>query len=215
MVRRAAGVLNFRQALIVVIPRNKRDEMTASSPHEVTQLLLAWGKGDEAALARLIPHVEAELRRLAQLYLSRERPGHSLQPTALVNEAFLHLIDSQAVQWQNRAHFFGVTAQLMRRILVAHARQRLQQKRGGDMLLVSLAAAEQVKDERSASVIALDDALAILATFDPRKSRIVELKFFGGLSEAEIAEVLGLSLRTVQREWSLARAWLYNELAKQ
>ena len=186
--------------------------MTASSPHEVTELLLAWGKGDADALTRLIPHVEAELRRLARLYLSRERPGHSLQPTALVNEAFLHLIDGQAVEWQNRAHFFGVTAQLMRRILVAHARQRLQQKRGGAVLLVSLVEAEQVKDERSASVIALDDALATLATFDPRKSQIVELKFFGGLRETEIAEVLGLSLRTVQREWSLARAWLYNEL---
>src|SRR5262249_49938604 len=128
---------------------DKRSPMTSSSSHEVTQLLLAWGKGDENALARLIPHVEAEVHRLAQFYLSRERPGHTLQATALVNEAFLHLIDSQTVQWQNRAHFFGVTAQLMRRILVDYARRRQQQKRGGGALFVSLSEAEHVKDEHS------------------------------------------------------------------
>ena len=186
----------------------------ATPAHTVTQLLVAWGQGDESALAQLVPLVEAELHRLAQLYLRRERPGHTLQPTALVNEAFVRLIDGGAVQWQNRAQFFGITAQVMRRILVDHARRRQQLKRGGDVLRVSLTQAENAAQEQSASVLALDDALAALEAFDPRKSRLVELKFFGGLSEAEIAEVMGLSLRTVQRDWNLARAWLYQELAK-
>lgn len=186
--------------------------MTGTTSHEVTQLLLAWGSGDEAALNRLLPHVEAELHRLAQLYLSRERANHTLQPTALVNEAFVRLIDGQRVQWQNRAHFFGVTAQLMRRILVDHARRHQQERRGGDWLRVSLVEADQSQQEDSASILALDDALASLEKFDPRKSRIVELKFFGGLSEEEIAEVLGVALRTVQRDWNLARAWLFNAL---
>ncbi len=185
--------------------------MTVSSSHEVTQMLLAWGNGDEAALNRLVPHVEAELHRLAQLYLSRERANHTLQPTALVNEAFVRLIDGERVQWQNRAHFFGVTAQLMRRILVDHARRRQQEKRG-DWLRVSLVAAEEVREEHNASILALDDALASLEKFDPRKSRIVELKFFGGLNQKEIAEVMNLTLRTVQRDWNLARAWLFKEL---
>jgi RNA polymerase sigma-70 factor, ECF subfamily len=186
--------------------------MTGSSSHEVTQLLLAWGNGDEAALDCLVPYVETELHRLAQLYLRRERDNHSLQPTALVNEAFLQLIEGERVQWQNRAHFFGVTARLMRRILVEHARRRQQDKRGGDWLRVSLVEAEDVQEEQSVSILALDDALASLEKFDPRKSRIVELKFFGGLNQEEIAEVLGLALRTVQRDWNLARAWLFNEL---
>jgi len=188
--------------------------MTSSSQTEVTQMLLAWNGGDTTALERLIPHVEAELHRLAQLYLRRERPGHSLQATALVNEAFLRLIDGKSVQWQNRAHFFGLTAQLMRHILVDHARRRQNQKRGGDALRVSLAEAENIGPERNASIVELDDALKALAAFDPRKSQIVELKFFGGLNEEEIAEVMKLSLRTVQRDWNLARAWLYNELGK-
>ena len=187
--------------------------MASSLQHEVTQMLLAWNDGDETALARLIPHVEAELHRLARLYLIRERPGHSLQATALVNEAFLRLIDSKSIHWQNRAHFFGITAQLMRHVLVDHARRR-NQKRGGHLLRVSLAEAENIAEERATDVIALDEALKSLAAFDPRKSQIVELKFFGGLSEEEIAEVMKLSLRTVQRDWNLARAWLYNELSK-
>jgi RNA polymerase sigma factor (TIGR02999 family) len=177
-------------------------------------MLLAWNDGDETALERLIPHVEAELHALAQRYLSRERLGHSLQPTALVNEAFLRLIDYKAINWQNRAHFFGVAANLMRHVLVDHARRR-NQKRGGDLLRVSLADAENVAEARTADVIALDEALNNLATFDLRKSQIVELKFFGGLSEEEIAEVMKLSLRTVQRDWNLARAWLYKELSKE
>ncbi|HEX9000806.1 MAG TPA: sigma-70 family RNA polymerase sigma factor [Blastocatellia bacterium] len=187
--------------------------MASSLQHEVTQMLLAWNEGDETALARLVPHVEAELHALARLYLSRERPGHTLQATALVNEAFMRLVDTKSVHWQNRAHFFGITAQVMRRILVDHARRR-NQKRGGDLLRVSLVEAGNVAAERDTGVIELDDALKTLAAFDPRKSQIVELKFFGGLSEEEIAEVMTLSLRTVQRDWSLARAWLYKELSK-
>jgi RNA polymerase sigma-70 factor, ECF subfamily len=187
--------------------------MASSLQHEVTQMLLAWNEGDETALARLVPHVEAELYALARLYLSRERPGHTLQATALVNEAFMRLVDTKSVHWQNRAHFFGITAQVMRRILVDHARRR-NQKRGGDLLRVSLVEAGNVAAERDTGVIELDDALKTLAAFDPRKSQIVELKFFGGLSEEEIAEVMTLSLRTVQRDWSLARAWLYKELSK-
>jgi RNA polymerase sigma-70 factor (ECF subfamily) len=187
--------------------------MASSLQHEVTQMLLAWNDGDETALARLVPHVEAELHALARLYLSRERPGHTLQATALVNEAFMRLVDTKSIHWQNRAHFFGITAQLMRRILVDHARRR-NQKRGGDLLRVSLVEVGNVAEARDTGVIALDDALKTLAGFDPRKSQIVELKFFGGLSEEEIAEVMKLSLRTVQRDWSLARAWLYKELSK-
>jgi len=184
-----------------------------SSPHEVTRLLRAWSDGDEEALARLAPLVETELHRLAGSYLRRERPGHTLQTTALVNEAYLRLIGDSAVEWQNRAHFYGIAAQLMRRILVDHARRRRKLKRGGDPLRVSLAEAENAAPEKSADIIALDEALSSLAKLDARKSQIVELKFFGGLQEQAIAEALTISLRTVQREWSLARAWLYNELA--
>jgi RNA polymerase sigma-70 factor, ECF subfamily len=189
--------------------------MHSLTSHEVTQLLRAWSDGDAAALARLVPLVEAELHRLAQHYVASERAGNSLQVSDLVNEAYLRLIDWKAAQWQNRAHFFGVAAQLMRHILVDHARRRLQQKRGGEALRVSLTDAANVAQENSASLIALDDALTTLLSFDPRKCQIVELKFFGGLSEAEIVEIMKLPLRTVQREWNLARAWHYNELAQQ
>jgi RNA polymerase sigma factor (TIGR02999 family) len=187
----------------------------ASGSHEVTQLLLAWNAGDQTALDQLAPLVERELHRLAQGYLNHERRGHSLQATELVNEAYVRLIDWRSVRWQNRAHFFGMAAQLMRRILVDHARRRHFQKRGGDAIQVSLAKAENIAEERGVDVIALDDALNALAQFDERKSRIVELRFFGGLSEAEIAEALNVSLRTVQREWNLAHAWLYRELSKE
>jgi RNA polymerase sigma-70 factor (ECF subfamily) len=186
--------------------------MQTPAPREITQLLHAWSQGDEAALATLAPLVEAELRRLAQAYLGRERAGHSLQASDLVNEAYVRLIDWEAAQWQNRAHFFGIAAQLMRRVLVDHARRRQQQKRGGAVMRVSLTDAEQQAREQSAELLALDDALTALDRFDPRKSQLVTLKFFGGLSETEIAEVTKLSLRTVQREWNLARAWLYSEL---
>ena len=185
-----------------------------SSSHEVTMLLRAWGNGDETALARLAPLVEAELHKLAGTYLRRERPGHTLQTTALVNEAYLRLIDDSAVQWQNRAHFYGIAARLMRRILVDHARRRRKLKRGGNPLRVSLAEVEKnLPDGPRADIIALDEALSSLSQFDARKSQIVELKFFGGMQEEAIAEVLKISLRTVQREWNLARAWLYKELA--
>jgi RNA polymerase sigma factor (TIGR02999 family) len=185
-----------------------------SSSHEVTRLLRAWSDGDQEALAQLATLVEAELQRLARAYLRRERQGHTLQTTALVNEAYLRLIDAAAVRWQNRAHFYGIAAQAMRRILVDHARRRRKLKRGGDPVRVSLAQAENIPGERDVDVTALDDALTSLARFDERKSRIVELRFFGGLSEQEIAEALKISLRTVQREWNLAHAWLYRELDK-
>ncbi len=188
--------------------------MSPSSPHEVTQLLLAWNNGDQDALSKLAPLVETELRQLARIYLAKERPGHTLQPTELVNEAFIKLIDVTAIAWKNRSHFFGITAQLMRHILVDHARQRQAMKHGGEAVRVSLVEAENVAPIRQACIIELDDALSELARFDARKSRIVELKFFGGLSEEEISELLDISLRTVQRDWNLARSWLYRQLNK-
>jgi RNA polymerase sigma factor (TIGR02999 family) len=191
----------------------EEDESMISSSHQVTQLLRAWSDGDEAALERLAPLVDAELHRLAGSYLRRERPGHTLQATALINEAYLRLIDDTVVEWHNRTHFYGIAAQLMRRILVDHARRRQKLKRGGDPLRLSLAAAENAGQAPSADIVALDEALLSLSKFDERKSQIVELKFFGGLEEEAIAEVMKVSLRTVQREWNLARAWLYNELA--
>jgi RNA polymerase sigma factor (TIGR02999 family) len=186
--------------------------MSMPSSHEVTQLLLAWSDGDQAALEQLTPLVYRELRRLARGYMRQERPDHILQTTALINEAYLRLIDWKDVRWQNRAHFFGVAAQLMRRILVDFARASNQAKRGGAMRQVSLDEAAAVSVERAAEFIALDEALSRLAIIDQRRSRMVELRFFGGLSEEETAEALKVSPRTVRREWSLARAWLYREL---
>jgi RNA polymerase sigma factor (TIGR02999 family) len=186
--------------------------MTMPSSHDITQLLLAWGEGDQTALEQLTPLVYRELRRLARGYLRQERPGHILQTTALINEAYLRLIDWKQAQWRNRAHFFGVAARLMRRILVDFARARRQDKRGGAMRQVSLDEAAAVSVERAAEFIALDEALDRLAAIDPRRSRMVELRFFGGLSEEETAEALKVSARTVRREWSLARAWLHREL---
>jgi RNA polymerase sigma factor (TIGR02999 family) len=185
-------------------------------PHtsEITQLLNAWCKGDQDALEQLAPLVESELRRLARVYLRKEAAGTPLEPTALVNEAYLRLIEWNTVEWQSRAHFYAVAAKMMRRVLVNQALARRRQKRGGSAVLVSLT---EVGDEpdRSADVIALDEALQSLARFDDRKSRVVELRFFGGLSVEETAEVLGISLRTVHREWELARAWLFRELRGQ
>jgi RNA polymerase sigma-70 factor (ECF subfamily) len=188
--------------------------MPAPLPVEVTQLLKAWTEGDQAALEKLVPQVHAELFRLAKRYMGQERPGHILQTTALVNEAYLRLIDWKNVSWQNRAHFFGVSAQLMRRILVDFARSRDYLKRGGEAQHVSLEEAAIVTHEKDGDFIALDDALNSLAVIDPRKSQIVELRFFGGLSVEETAEVLGISPRTVKREWSMAQAWLHRELNK-
>jgi RNA polymerase sigma-70 factor (ECF subfamily) len=181
---------------------------------ETTRLLKAWSEGDETALERLVPLVDSELRRLARHYLRQERPDHILQTTALVNEAWLRLINWPDVSWQNRAHFIGLAAQLMRRVLVDEARRRQAQKYGADAVHVSLANAEGIARGKSADLVALDDALNELATFDERQSKIVELRFFGGLSLEETAEELKISTRTVQREWSLAQAWLYRELSR-
>ena len=184
------------------------------SSHEITQLLLAWSEGDQAAFEQLVPLIHRELRRLAKGYMRQERPGHILQTTALINEAYLRLIDWKDVRWQNRAHFFGVAAQLMRRILVDFARAHHRATRGGAMRQVSLDEAAAVSVERASEFIALDEALDRLAVIDPRRSRMVELRFFGGLSEEETAEALKVSPRTVRREWSLARAWLRRELRR-
>lgn len=189
--------------------------MTTPSPPEVTQLLLAWSDGDQTAFEKLTPLVYAELHRLARGYMQRENPGHLLQTTALVNEAYLRLVDWQDLRWQNRAHFFAIAAQLMRRILVDFARSRHRAKRGGAARQVEFEEAAVVSTERDADFIALDDALESLAAIDSRKSRIVELRFFGGLSVEETAEVLELSPRTVMREWNLARAWLHRELSQE
>jgi RNA polymerase sigma-70 factor (ECF subfamily) len=176
----------------------------ATRPADITELLMAWSEGNETALEKLAPLVEAELHRLAQRYLRRERPGHTLQTTALVNEAYLRLIGWRNVSWQNKAHFLGVSAKLMRRILVDHARR----KRGAaGSMTVSFDDAASV--ERGEDLVALDVALTDLAAIDPRKSQIIELRFFGGLTVEETAEVLKISPRTVKREWSLAQAWLY------
>jgi RNA polymerase sigma factor (TIGR02999 family) len=185
--------------------------MEASS-HEVTQLLQAWSAGEQGALDKLVPVVYQELRRLAKRYMAQERPGHTLQTTALVNEAYLRLVDVKQVNWQNRAHFFGVSAQLMRRILVDLARSRRSLKRGGDALQVSLDEAFLVSRERGADLVALDDALKTLAAMDPRRGRVVELRFFGGLSVEETAEILKVSPETAMHDWKLAKAWLLREL---
>jgi RNA polymerase sigma factor (TIGR02999 family) len=188
--------------------------MTTPSEKEVTRLLVAWSNGDQAALEQLTPLVYSELHRLAHRYLGRERKGHTLQTTALVHEAYLRLIDQKEVRWQNRAHFFAIAAQMMRRILVDYARSRNVAKRGGDAQQVSLDEAMEVSDERAADVIALDEALKTLSDLDQRKGRIIELRFFGGLSIEETAEVLGVSPGTVMRDWTFAKAWLQREIIK-
>ena len=188
--------------------------MTQASTHEVTQLLIEWSNGDKAALDKLIPLIHEELRRLAHHYMSRERPGHTLQTTALVDEAYVRLVNRKDVHWQNRAHFFAISAQLMRSILVDHARSHAYAKRGGGARKISLDETMIVSQQRAAEVVALDDVLKELADFDPQQSRIVELRFFGGLTIEETAEVLSLSPATIKREWSTAKAWLYHELSK-
>jgi RNA polymerase sigma factor (TIGR02999 family) len=180
----------------------------ATSPEHVTQLLIAWGDGDRTAFDKLMPLVYEELRKLAHHYISRERPGHTLQTSALINEAYLRLVDQDNIQWQSRAHFFGIAARLMRQILVDYARKRSYAKRGGDAHRVPLDEALIVSEERASDIVALDDALNRLAEFDPRQSQIVELRFFGGLSIEETAEVLGVSPGTVMRDWTMAKAWL-------
>jgi RNA polymerase sigma factor (TIGR02999 family) len=184
------------------------------SQETVTQLLVDWGNGDQAALEKLMPLVYEELHRMAKRHLGRECANHTLQTTALVNEAYLRLIDQKNVRWQNRAHFFSIAARLMRRILIDHARAHRYAKRGGDTIRVSLGKAINVSKERAAELVSLDDALTALAVIDPRKSQVVELRFFGGMSVEETAEALNVSPVTVMRDWSTARAWLHRAMTK-
>ena len=187
--------------------------VTMPSQQDVTRLLVRLTDGDRGVLDKLAPVIHAELHRLAHAYMGRERPGHLLQTSALVNEAYLRLIDWENAQWQNRAHFFGVAAQMMRRILVDHARAHEAEKRGGEFQKLSLDEnLDAAGGERDVNLVALDDALNRLAAMDPQKSKIVELRFFGGLSVEETAEVMGVSAPTVKRQWRMAKAWLYGQV---
>jgi len=186
-----------------------------ASAHEITRLLQAWGEGEQSALERLIPLVYQELHRLARHYMAGERSGHTLQTTALLNEAYLRLVDSPKLGWQNRAHFFAVSAQVMRRILVDWARSRQALKRGGEAKPLELEEALVVADAPGPDLVALDDALKALAALDPRKCEVVEMRFFGGLSVEETAEVLKVSPETVMRDWKFAKSWLRRELSKE
>ena len=188
--------------------------MSGELQHEVTQILHDWSGGDRAAPERLMPLVYDELRRLARAFLSRERGGHTLQPTALVHEAYVRLVDQTRVNWQNRAHFYGVASSMMRRVLIDHARARVTGKRGGAAVRLSLEDVQLPVEQRAASFLALDEALSRLAQLDERKGRVVEMRFFGGMTDEEIAEVLGVTTRTVLRDWKKARLWLYRELSE-
>jgi len=182
-------------------------------PADVTGLLLAWSEGDSSALEQLTPLVYRELHRLARHYMSQERPGHTLQATALVHEAYVRLVDVNRMHWQNRAHFFAVSAQMMRRILVEFARRRHREKRGGNAVQVTLHDALSVSADKAPDLVALDDALSAMTEMDPRMSQVVELRFFGGLSVEETAEVLKISPETVMRDWKSAKVWLLRELS--
>ncbi len=186
----------------------------ATAPPDVTQLLKDWNGGDQAAADKLMPLVYEELRRLAHQYMRREKPGHTLQTSALVNEAYVRLVDQAKIQWEGRAHFFGIAARLMRQILVDQARRKNFAKRGGGAIRVSLDSTDAIAQQQSANVMALDEALKTLEQTDPRKSRIVELRFFGGMSIEETAEALKVSPGTVMREWTFARAWLRNQMSQ-
>ena len=188
--------------------------MPAISPPEVTQLLADWGRGDASALEKLLPLVHAELRRIARRQMSQERPGHTLHATALVNEAYLKLAGREGFEWQNRAHFFAVAAQVMRHILIDHARAHARDKRGGGAIQVSLNDAAVLVEDQAEHFVALDEALQTLEQIDPQKGRIVELRYFGGLSIEETADILNISPRTVRREWQRARAWLYRMISE-
>jgi RNA polymerase sigma factor (TIGR02999 family) len=185
----------------------------AAPTAEVTRLLQAWGAGDDSARDRLIPLVYAQLRRLARRSMRRERSGHTLQTTAVVNEAYLRLVDQRNVRWQNRAHFFAIAAQMMRRILVDYARRRRYAKREGELRKEPLEEAALLSTERAAEMVALDEALTSLAALNARQSRVVELRYFGGMTVEETAEAMDLSVDMVKRDWALARAWLYRQLA--
>jgi RNA polymerase sigma factor (TIGR02999 family) len=184
----------------------------ATSQHEVTKLLRRWREGDKQALDALTPLVYDELHRLAHRYISRERPGHTLQTTALVNEAYLRLVEQKDVEWQSRAHFFAVSAQVMRHILVDYARQHASAKRGGEFQKVELDGEAIVSRERAAELVALDEALHALHELYPRRSKVVELRYFGGLNNKEASEILKVSEATIERDWRFAKAWLYREL---
>jgi RNA polymerase sigma factor (TIGR02999 family) len=186
--------------------------MTAGTQKSITQLLVAWSEGNRTALDELVPLVHSELRRIARNYMRGERKGHTLQTTALINEAYVRLVDQKHVKWQNRAHFLALASELMRRILVDYARRRQSQKRGGAALQVTLSEAAEVSNRRTPDLLALDEALTSLAEIDPRRSRVVELRFFGGLSIEETAEVLKVSDTTVERDWTIAKAWLHKTL---
>ncbi|HEY9500753.1 MAG TPA: sigma-70 family RNA polymerase sigma factor [Pyrinomonadaceae bacterium] len=183
--------------------------------HEVTQLLVAWGNGDHSALDQLMPLVYDELHRLAHRHMAQERPEHTLQTSALINECFFRLIDQRNVRWQNRAQFFGIAATAMRRILVSYARSRKRIKRGAGALQISFDEETFLTEERAAEIVALDEALELLAIVDKRKSQVVELRFFGGLSIDDTAEVLNVSPGTVMRDWTLAKAWLRREIMRE
>lgn len=188
------------------------DVQQITNDQQVTELLAAWNSGDESSLERLLPMVETELRRIARNYMRRENPGHTLQTTALINEAYLKLIDKTQITWQNRAQFFGISAQIMRRILIDHAREKKADKRGGGAPHVGLEDVSILSPQKSSELIALDEALTRLAEFDPTKSRIVELRYFSGLTIEETAEVLGLAPITVSVQWRAAKAWLGKEI---
>jgi RNA polymerase sigma-70 factor, ECF subfamily len=187
---------------------------SSSTGHAVTRLLREWSEGDAAAVEKLLPLVHEELRRLARRYMRRERPGHTLQTTAVVNEAYLRLVDQQGADWRNRAHFFAVSAQAMRHILVDYARRKYSSKRGGVARKVTLDEAAVASTERAAELVALDQAMQGLAEIHPRRCKVVELRYFAGLNNREAAEVLGVSDVTVERDWRFARAWLYRELQR-
>ena len=190
-------------------------EVMTSSTHQVTHLLRAWGEGEQSALDELVPLVYQEMHRLAQVYMSRERSGHVLQTTALVNEAYIRLVDTTKASWQNRSHFFAICANVMRRILVEWARSRQALKRGGAAVPLELVESLVVADEPGQDLVALDDALKDLSGLDPRKGKVVELRFFGGLSVEETADALKISCETVMRDWKFAKSWLRRELAKE
>jgi RNA polymerase sigma factor (TIGR02999 family) len=194
--------------------RGPRKRMTTLSQQDVTGLLLEWRQGDRAALDKLTPLVYGELRRIAHRYMQQEREGHTLQTTALVNEAYVRLVGEQRIDWQNRAHFFAVMAQVMRRVLIDHARRRRYAKREGVAQQVPLEETTAMSDERAAELVALDEALDELMKLDARKSRVVELRYFGGLSLEETADVLEVSVMTVRRDWRVAKAWLYQAMKK-
>jgi RNA polymerase sigma-70 factor (ECF subfamily) len=212
MRERAANRVTPPKTLDKLRPIASRRGFVSAPPQVVTRLLRAWSDGDETALAQLVPLVEAELRRLARACMARERKGHTLQPTALVNEAFLRFIGARHVCWQDRAHFIGIAARLMRRVLVDHARSRGYQKRGGGAERVMIEEARFVAAEPALDVVELDRALEAFAAVDARRSQVVELRFFGGLTAEETAEVLHVSAETVKRDWRLAKLWLLREL---